>query len=72
MNWQPIDTAPKDGTMILVWTGKKVFSAFYKEFTGFFTGPQKGWFTEYNREFGEPTAEVFPSHWMTLPKPPQT
>ena len=63
--WQPIETAPKDGTKVLIFDGEEIFLASYKNYCG--TMPT--WQPEY--------AEVpmfeddMPSHWMPLPAPPK-
>jgi hypothetical protein len=66
--WQPIETAPKDGTTILTlndgcvrlsrWNEEK-HHANPKPYWGFL-GP---WGTRYQREHQ-------PTHWMPLPEPP--
>jgi hypothetical protein len=62
MKWQPIETAPKDGTEILVWRKGWLYphNALWQEFDegGSFENP----FTD---DFMDP-----PSHWMPLPAPP--
>lgn len=58
--WQPIETAPKDGSKFLVWAGV-VGTAYYKkgysEAYGLFSNNLSAW-------IGKPT------HWMPLPKGP--
>lgn len=59
--WQPIETAPKDGTPIIAYPhtdGGGVGLAIWSNMT---TGQ---WRSEYDREW--------PTHWMPLPKPPAT
>jgi len=63
--WQPIETAPKDGSrVILAWGGKSM--------SGFFLDnsnspmPWAGWRTESM----VPMPAGQPSHWMPLPAPP--
>ena len=69
MKWEPIDTAPKDGTVILV----------YREDAGIFTAHHvspasivggcdysESWFTTD----GEDLTDDMPTHWMPLPEPP--
>lgn len=70
--WQPIETAPKDGTKVLV----------YDESYGL---PQKAWFGKdhFKEEYegwlfgdgddyscGLYFTPIEPTHWMPLPKPP--
>lgn len=66
--WQPIETAPKDGTQILV-TGfycqsKNRFyeAAEWNEVTN-------GWWN-LSVEFAEANCLIGPTHWMPLPTPP--
>ncbi len=57
--WQPIETAPQDGTRILVFTvhGDIEISEWYT--ICIFDPPTEGW------NSNEPT------HWMPLPEPPK-
>lgn len=67
-NWQPIETAPKDGTWILA-----VQEGYYSEGVPFvpsvvyWDSEAKGW-TEDEYESGEPEWAL--THWMSLPKNP--
>ena len=58
-DWQPIATAPRDGTMILLWTDRGHAVGFYS--LGFNNTPQ--WLDPdfYGKE---------PAHWMPLPEGP--
>ena len=62
MTWQPIETAPKDGTEILLWD--KEFEAYA---VGYFLKPLAQW-TAFP---GGIMDDVSPSHWMPLPEPPE-
>ena len=69
MNWQPIETAPKDGTEVLVfwpYWSRKPFIAFY-------SGDVGGWDGErcLSPTHCEAYAERAPTHWMPLPEPPE-
>ena len=71
MNWQPIETAPKDGTQILVWDGNNFNVSWYgypsvsERYKAFIYGEAVG---DYNC-----FSEVYePTHWMPLPEPPQS
>jgi hypothetical protein len=71
MKWQPIETAPKDGTEILVykryrkyqeWVGKDEYD-FYIHIS-FYDGGD--WYiSAYDPPWGNQ-----PTHWMPLPEPP--
>ena len=59
LQWQPIETAPKDGTEIIVYRPDAgVFGAFYSD---------ECWFCTYS---GEDFSLEPPTHWMHLPPPP--
>ena len=61
VTWQPIETAPKDGTNILAIETETIKIVFWysglKEW-----GSQQDWFDDGKWE---------PTHWMPLPKPPK-
>ena len=61
MNWQPIETAPRDGTEILLW--EQEFDLYA---VGIFSELQQEWIGW--EEWSEP---MNPSHWMPLPEPPE-
>lgn len=58
--WQPIETAPKDGSYVILTNGEDVTA-------GWWRGRGSGWNTGYEAlDFtGEPT------HWMSMPDPPE-
>ena len=64
MEWQPIETAPRDGTEVIVFTGGGVVTAWHSVNTGMW--PHDCEFTED----GEACNVGLPTHWMPLPAPP--
>lgn len=59
--WQPIETAPKDGTLILCGAlGSDVLAG------GVWEDKYKGWFTTFG-------GDIYPTHWKhtELPTPPK-
>lgn len=66
MNWQPIETAPKDGTPVLLFTGEGILEAYYL-------------YGEWNQSACHSTYEgaggvvisCKPTHWMPLPEAPK-
>ena len=60
-NWQPIKTAPKDGTEVLLSSSDGILVAFWSEVGGYWATP---------RRKGEAEWVPAPSHWMSLPEPP--
>lgn len=80
MDWQPIETAPRDGTDVIAWDKK--FGARQTQWRNYGTGsPAKA---AYDRGDGPRGAFVWrepihnwvqdwrPTHWMPLPDPPET
>lgn len=59
--WQPIETAPRDGTIILAYDGCSVQSITWRE---------DRWVTDWDHD---PTYEDggSPTHWMPLPEAPE-
>ncbi|NBW20558.1 MAG: DUF551 domain-containing protein, partial [Caulobacteraceae bacterium] len=82
--WQPIETAPRDGTRILIYSrsnnygssGKPTFDDFSVAHWGEITSKYSGWcgivkgYTVSCRE-GLPYEHENPTHWMPLPEPPK-
>ena len=84
MKWQPIETAPKDGTEILLYNEDgNIESGNWVEAEPDGTdcmGSDAGWmsfsgFTFPGRSFGNPDyftkQQAPPTHWMPLPEPPE-
>lgn len=70
--WKPIETAPKDGTPILVWVGDRLHEAIwdadaYDPATGDFSGLWMARWTEID-SYGVSIEGV--THWMPLPERP--
>lgn len=61
--WKPIETAPKDGTVILAWVNEP--EGFYAliQWCSF----RLGWFDASNEDI---YWDYHPSHWMKLPLHP--
>ena len=70
--WQPIETAPKDGTPVLIWMkyGSQAVTAEWRG--GRWRAVWDGWSViESESDFGTECREVeVPTHWMQLPAPP--
>lgn len=62
--WQPIETAPKDGTHVLMYRRQDISEAWWqKKFIG--EGYEWGGTGWAYPDFAPPT------HWMPLPEPPK-
>ncbi len=79
MDWQPIETAPKDGTKVDGWavntvTGEPVgrMPGMWWEGEAWQYGREKGFYWEIEvpifAKTGVPVVKL--THWMPLPKPP--
>jgi hypothetical protein len=61
--WQPIATAPKDGTPVLVWgTVNNMLNANNRALAARY---DRGWWLD-----GGNATVTHATHWMPLPKPP--
>lgn len=66
--WQLIETAPKDGTHVLIYiprTGQVLIACFLPR-----AKPSKGFTRWWTPERDLPLV-LAPSHWMPLPEPPE-
>jgi hypothetical protein len=63
MEWQPIETAPKDGRLSLV--RKSGGDEWCGTFTAYWSAARGAWFYSQDRSVATPT------HWMPLPNPPK-
>jgi hypothetical protein len=70
--WQPIDTAPKDGTRVDLWA--KMWQVYNDEFTGkrfadcYWTNGDS--MSGRHAHWRELDPSWRPTHWMPLPEPP--
>lgn len=67
MEWQPVETAPKDGTKILVWNGHGVHTAAWAACRSEVCAEMR-W---VSTEVGFLSFEGC-THWMPLPAPPES
>jgi hypothetical protein len=69
MAWQPIETAPKDGTHIVAFAARGSNGKPRRSRRGCFANvahfePGWGWLTSPS------DYQIVPTHWMPLPEPP--
>ncbi len=77
VDWQPIETAPKDGTVIIGYglppkatVNQRHFGSDVRTIKTWKLGDTIGW-SARNR-FGMFTVGFEPTHWMPLPEPPKS
>ena len=63
MDWQPIQTAPKDGTWALLWNGRRLHIASYDRV-------ESAWVSSFKTVTRRLAVLPEPTHWMPLPEPP--
>lgn len=64
MTWQPISTAPRDGTEFLAWTGKREVMNWPAD-----CWPGQ-WVQRDGKWYGQGTMHM-PTAWHPLPQPPE-
>jgi hypothetical protein len=64
MTWQPIDTAPKDGTAILIHPAAGEMRVVHWRI-------DRGYWSTDSWDDGGYDADMHPTHWMPLPPPPE-
>lgn len=68
--WQPIESAPRDGTRILVWDGYTQFVAWWGE-RSLWSRQADAWvYGECGGEYNSLPEVDQPTHWMPLPEEP--
>ena len=67
MNWQPIETAPKEGTAILVYDGDIMTTAAWNKM---FYDEDPEWVILTYDDWDLDSPRFSPTHWMPLPDPP--
>jgi len=66
--WQPIETAPRDGTNLWLFSG----SDDPCQFVGFYADDPSGPYWAYAEQLVMDVAgQANPTHWMPLPPPPE-
>lgn len=60
MTWKPIETAPKDGTHVLLFRPEI-------NFVGYWSGTRRAWIASTHSYPAGPA----PTHWMPLPPDPE-
>ena len=72
MNWQPIETAPKDGTRILVYQrGRQRWVCAVWDDNRYSRKPSPYWRPDDERSYGIlASRNDQPTTWMPLPSPP--
>lgn len=69
-DWQPIETAPKDGRHVLlaVTNDPPNFPGYVSE--GYYEEDRDCWYQANTHWTDQFDGALYPSHWMPLPEPP--
>lgn len=65
--WRPIDTAPKDGSHVMLGDAPEqyVCEGYYEE------DGDRGWYMANTHWTDAYDGRVYPTHWQPLPSPPE-
>jgi hypothetical protein len=70
--WRPIETAPKDGTEVLLYCPEQGVARGRWNDCRYASNPRPYWTNDAERLFGvSRTRSDQPTHWMPLPAPPE-
>ena len=74
--WQLIDTAPKDGTAILLWDGRAMYVGVHASFNWDYLDPADKndgyeWMATVCSPYADFRPALVPTHWRPLPPPPR-
>lgn len=76
MLWRPIETAPKDGTQLMLWCPDRAAPMFgsFRVDEGLSGNDEPLWLDNSYDDFscGYASCPLKPTHWMPLPAPPST
>lgn len=67
--WQPIETAPRDGTEVVVYCPGQRHPVFTASYIYGWSCSVEGRYSPMDDFFGDEDKK--PTHWMPLPEPPQ-
>jgi hypothetical protein len=70
-SWQPIETAPKDGTSVLLCDGDRMEVCWWGKDSLFVNEASYWVYGECQGEYNDRQTFDHPSHWMPLPTPPE-
>ena len=65
-DWKPIETAPKDGTIVDLWVGSERIADCYFEREAW-----RHWWIGGFDQMDSVKIDGEPSHWMQIPSPPE-
>lgn len=70
--WQPIKTAPRDGSEVLLGDDVDTCAGFWSVIPNrrSWASPDGNWFAEMDRGSEANAKPLRPTHWMSLPTPP--
>lgn len=77
MEWQPIETAPRDGTYIILYSPKEISICAWKLWNKArlkYEEDQYTWLRYYGNSifyYFWDEKSIKPTHWMPLPEPPK-
>lgn len=70
-DWLPIESAPKDGTEVFLWSRDRLVAGSWRVDEGF-ASKEPMWLDNSYDDFscGFASTPLDPTHWMPLPPPP--